>query len=242
MVFSLWIPAGAAYAEGRAPLHPEAVEHGTGFVEPEADFFGVDDYDYSKKGGVSVQANLPSAFDYRDNNSKFLTDVRDQGIYGSCWAFAALASASGSLVKRKVKTQAFPLSPLQLVYAVYKNSSGGYYPDSGHTPLGSGGNNFRALAAMSRWHAPVDEKKYPYEGAERYDVGESKFSSAALTQSDYHLDEMIAYPTPMGENERLSQDNLDIVKTAIMETGPLFVAYKADTRPYEEYNEKSFAQ
>ena len=45
---------------------------------------------------VKEEADLPPAYDYRENGRS--VPVRDQGQYGTCWAFASLTALETSLM------------------------------------------------------------------------------------------------------------------------------------------------
>ena len=110
---------------------------------------------------VSEGYALPSRYDLRDYGR--ISSVKNQGIPGPCWAFAALgAMESYWLTQGLGKTPNF--SEMHLAFYAYKG------PDKRQTftPLHSSGtlslegNSFRAAALLLRLAGPVDEKSLPY--------------------------------------------------------------------------------
>lgn len=72
--------------------------------------------------GISEKAKnavLPESFDLR--NEGLVTQVKDQGSYGTCWAFAALASLESSLVREDPLVD---LSEWALAYTTYCDEFG----------------------------------------------------------------------------------------------------------------------
>ncbi|MGN0203211.1 MAG: lectin like domain-containing protein [Coprococcus sp.] len=116
-----------------------------------ADFFG---YTYSWDeetntahitSAISEKLNLPEKYDLRDYNK--VSDVRDQGSWGTCWAFASLSALESSLLPEE-KWQ-FSVDHLVLENGFQAN-------------VAEGGDYNMALAYLTGWKGPVKEDEDPY--------------------------------------------------------------------------------
>jgi C1A family cysteine protease len=87
----------------------------------------------------------PSSYDLRSQGK--LTDIRDQGNCGSCWAFATY----GSLESNLLPGEAEDFSENHL-----KNTHGFDWD------FCDGGNAYISAAYLSRWSGPVEENDDPY--------------------------------------------------------------------------------
>ncbi|MBQ7544052.1 MAG: hypothetical protein IJT02_03825 [Synergistaceae bacterium] len=104
---------------------------------------------------------LPSRYDLRELGR--VTPVRNQGVPGPCWAFAALGAMESNYLTQKLG-KAPDLSELHTAFYTYKG------PDKKRTftPLHSSGtlslegNAFRAAALLMRLSGPADEKTLRY--------------------------------------------------------------------------------
>lgn len=94
-------------------------------------------------------AALPSRYDMRDENR--VTEVRDQGDSGTCWAFASLAA---------LETTLMPDEKLQLsVDNMTKNNGFG-------VEQFEGGQYRMSIAYLASWQGPVLEEDDPYDDGE----------------------------------------------------------------------------
>ena len=94
--------------------------------------------------GVSEEAKsavLPSSYSLISEG--LVTPVKDQGSYGTCWSFAALASAESSLVKQD---PGIDLSEWYLAYYTYSDVFG--YPLDGENGIFDQGGTYARAAAM----------------------------------------------------------------------------------------------
>jgi C1A family cysteine protease len=111
-------------------------------------------------------ASYPASYDLRTFGD--VTSVRDQGSYGTCWAFASLASMESNIKKTSGATT--DLSEWHLAWYTYNPINGfpAFSGASGSAAFDKGGNSDMALAIMSRGPAvggPVTEASAPYNSA-----------------------------------------------------------------------------
>ena len=148
-----------------------------------------------------VGASYPSRYDLREQG--WLTPIRNQNPYGTCWTFATFSSMESSLLK--FEGQAFDFSENNLA-----NLHGG---DWGYD---DGGNADLASAYLLRWDGPVLESvdAYPNPGGSR-----------TLTPVR-HVQNV---PWIAGKSTYLDNDG---IKDAIMKYGALWVGYYHDNSCY----------
>lgn len=163
LMLTVLIP-GSAWAEeeitepGMASLNPAFVQyqedvnagtlntsiidgHGRGYIPPP-----LKRYEGMADTEITSAQTLPAAFDLRETGR--ITAVRSQGDYGSCWAFASLASLE-SYIKKDTTVD---FSENNLMW----NSGFDGSPDDG-------GNYSMATAYLARWSGPVNESSDPYD-------------------------------------------------------------------------------
>ena len=124
-----------------------------------ADYFDYD-YQWDDENNTAMLAtpedepvSLPVRYDLRDYGR--VSEVRDQGSWGTCWAFAALSALESSLLPDE-KCE-FSVDHLAM--------NNGFNAD-----LDDGGDYNMALAYMASWRGPVTEAQDPY-GDGKYEDG-----------------------------------------------------------------------
>ena len=135
--------------------------------------------------------SYPSTYDLRTLNR--VTPVRDQGYYGTCWAFAAIGSLESNLARDGVTQWDF--SEDNVAWFSGFNMHGDPYDD--------GGYSFMVLAYLARWDGPVLESDDPYADG---------VHPTGLTVRK-HLQEAVFVPP------RSSATDNDAIKAAVMAYG-----------------------
>ena len=115
--------------------------HSRGYIPPP-----MQRYEDPAETAITAAGTFPATYDLRDTGR--ITDIRSQGDYGSCWAFASLASLESYLKKDTT----VDLSENNLMW----NSGFDITPDDG-------GNYTMATAYLARWSGPVSENSDPYD-------------------------------------------------------------------------------
>lgn len=99
-------------------LHPNGYIPIPGFNAPSIhEVDSVDDSMYDTTLLLKA-SSLPAAYDLRDYG--YVTSVKDQGEFGTCWAFSAIASLESNAVKKGYESlSTADFSELQLAYFMY---------------------------------------------------------------------------------------------------------------------------
>ncbi|WP_292731516.1 lectin like domain-containing protein [Methanoculleus sp.] len=219
---ALAAPAAAIEGEGGisiAPLNPDYIEyqrtaeeavltssedwHPSGLVPPPLDLSHIR-ASQSAPAVFSVQDTLPAVYDLRSQGR--VSGVKNQGPYGTCWAFAALASLESTGVPT------FGIRDYSEKHMV--NLDGFDYA------VNDGGDNLMAIAYLAGWTGPVNEEDDPYP-----DVWDDESPTGLMPEA--HVQNVLILPDLTGENEAA------MLKQAVMEHGAAFIdMYLSERHPY----------
>ena len=182
-------------------------------------------------------SSIPSKYDLREYG--YVSNVKNQTPYGTCWAFAAIGSMESNYL---MKGNKLDLSEMHLAWYTYRNSNKykafkNLSSAALKTVLDTGGNSFYPAAVYGRLDGPVLESEVPY--------GENKQPSASTPESYERVLRLrdvyyLAYST---NNVNGSTDNRNIIKKRIMDTGAVVANYaNGDITGYKQVadNEISF--
>lgn len=175
-------------------------------------------------------ANLPSSYDLRSQN--VITSIKDQGITGSCWAFAAIKSAESNLITKKLqKNDTLDLSESHLAWYTYHPSAtvsdplykeGFSYTSSllNEDAFNEGGNALLATFTLARWSGTVSEEAAPFHGSTTSELSEmiasmSQKNETLRYQKEYLVTDVLCYDSA----------SRDEIKEAIMQNGAMDVSY-----------------
>ena len=133
---------------------------------------------------IVAQADLPAKFDLRSKG--FVTPVKNQSPWGSCWAFGGIAAAETSILSKMGKTYSeYPLDLSERHLAWYgvmpvtegddaTQAGEGLYLTTDDNIFDVGGFNVFISTLFSSGTGPVREQLFPYRGA------------TGLLESDYY--------------------------------------------------------
>ncbi|MBR4196089.1 MAG: hypothetical protein IKQ95_05190 [Synergistaceae bacterium] len=109
---------------------------------------------------ISAEA-LPSRYDLRDYGR--ITSVKNQGIPGPCWAFAALGAMESNWLTQGLG-KAHDLSEMHIAFYSYRDpiKSRNFTSRIKSGTLSLEGNVFMPVALLSRLSGPTDERLLPY--------------------------------------------------------------------------------
>ncbi len=189
--------------------------------------------DYYNPCGDMVYANsIPTSWDSRTLG--YVTPVKNQNPYGTCWAFSALAAGEASMISQGIVDD-IDLSEGHFAYFFFQNVADPLGNTAGDTItinsdvsyLDLGGNNYYSMFALSTWKGCADENVAPYE-----EIDENTVFDASLAYND------VAH---MQNAYIVSMQNIDDVKSLIMEYGAVSSSlYWSDS--YYNYLTNSYYQ
>ena len=163
-------------------------------------------YLFHSKNSTFANISAPAYYDLR-TLKKVSQSIKDQGISGTCWAFATYESLESFLMPREI----WDFSENHL-----KNLLSSAYPEG--FDYVEGGNMFMSTAYLARWNGPVKVSDDPYSP---YSI----ISTQNLTVQK-HVQNVSFYPDrngPMDNNE---------IKSAIMNYGVLYTTINYDPAFY----------
>lgn len=156
-------------------------------------------------------ASIPSYYNRYEGGT--ITPAKNQGVYGTCWAFAVMGAAEASLMAQDIME--YPdLSELHFAYFMYHCTDDplGNIGNDSNTIVASntnfltiGGADVYNMFALASWRGAASEVKYPYSNAS---VGMSINSSEAYNDVA-HLQNV----------DIMAMSNQEAVKRHIMEYG-----------------------
>ncbi len=170
---------------------------------------------------AAEEAVLPSSYDLRDTG--VVTSVKDQGYYGTCWAFAAMGSLESQLV---LEDPSVDLSEWHLAHYTYSEKFGYPYSldqDGNEASAFDSGGNFYMLASMlTGWIGPVDEADFAYDD---WDILEQERTMDEVREdAAYHVTEASLFPYWYYDADEVGSQ-VNAIKQAIMDGHVMSVSY-----------------
>ena len=158
---------------------------------------------------VQVKNAAPDAWDWRDKG--YVSDVKDQGSCGSCWAFSTVANLEGLYYKEKGRM--VTMSEQMLVDCdTYDSACNGGLMEYSFTWLQENGGI-------------MTDTDYPYKG----------YKSTCRSDASKYVDMTITGYTKLGSSSSTWDPvDEDEIKEFLYETGPLAVALNAN--PLQTYS------
>lgn len=166
------------------------------------------------------------------------TSIKNQGGWGSCWAFAAVAAAESAY--KKITQNETDMSETHLINFLYHDNIAG--PDGGlegdaviplmTTKVDNGGNNMFTTFAMTRWTGIADEqtdKSLVYPSEE-----DTKKTKELNIPQEYAYTDIVH----LQNSYWMNKTDMDSVKKAIMEYGIVATYYKHDELCSSNYVDK----
>lgn len=161
---------GVCYAE---EVNSEGQEYTSGYIPSDLDY-NTPVVNHSSDGISTIDNVVPSSYQTDINylNANY-PEVRDQDLYGTCWAFSTMGLLEYDLINHNLADKNINLSPLQLAYFTYnfmQDPLGGTVNDTAYyhnenasqNYLNTGGNYEYSIRRLSQWIGAVNESDVPY--------------------------------------------------------------------------------
>lgn len=178
--------------------------------------------------GLSRAISLPTSYSSKEKG--YVTDVKNQGSLGTCWAFGPIAAMEAYALRHglvdspsEIDLSEYALASLTFDDSTFTSSTGSAADDKTtttdiYTCLRNGGNDQYVFKTLTKWAGLMNETDYPY-------------ISAGATESDYDA-EKVSYI--LTGQYFINMQNMDLVKQAIMEHGAVVGHYNADEKYFAD--------
>ncbi|MBQ9896313.1 MAG: hypothetical protein IJM40_03240, partial [Synergistaceae bacterium] len=171
-----------------------------------------------------MASSLPSSY-----KSSYLTSIKNQGGYGTCWAHAAIGALEANALKNSLGN--LDLSEFHMAYFVYGDSRAGKSftrntPNyGGDIYLDQGGNSTQSIALLSRLGGPTTEAILPYPNLSiSYSSNKSSYTKPSGNPEDakYSKTLFLKETYELGE---VTSSNRSNIKQMIQDYGAVQVSY-----------------
>ena len=226
-----FMPVISAYAQGTPDVQSvlevseDDEEYGRGYSAVEDDSIQPPDMlNVDEDGEVATDAaiNYPSYY-----RTEKLPAVRNQGRYGTCWAFSTISLLEINLLKKNLVSEDIDLSEMHLVNFTYNNVPdplGGTVGDTTtffrnkYTLTQKGGDMRMAFNSLMDWEGTVDEKTVPYTADIANIINTTGLSDElAYKDTKVHLQDYY----------KINMSNRTDIKQAVTYNGAVGIAYYA---------------
>ena len=205
-----------------------------GHIDVDFDIVSSDDSDDSYEDFLVYASYIPSSYDSRDYG--YVTSVKNQGSYGTCWAFSALSAGESSLLSQDIMTDV-DLSEAHFIYFLYNNvddplgnlgEDKNIITDSSTDFMEIGGSDLYNMFALSSWKRAADESGAPYD-----------YANPLMS-----LDKSLAYEdiAHLQNVNIVSMEDSDKVKSLIMKYGAVSCGMYLQNNIYYNSINKAFYQ
>lgn len=179
--------------------------------------------------GLSRAISLPTSYSSKEKG--YVTDVKNQGSLGTCWAFGPIAAMESYALRHglvdspsEIDLSEYALASLTFDDSTYTSSTGSASDDKTttndiHNCLMNGGNDQYVFKTLTKWAGLMNEADYPY-------------ISAGTTESTYDAEKVRYILTGQ---YFINMQNMDLVKQAIMEYGAVVGHYNANDEYDADY-------
>ncbi|MBQ8931717.1 MAG: fibronectin type III domain-containing protein, partial [Ruminiclostridium sp.] len=181
----------------------------------------------SMAGIVAEAATYPSSMNSVEDG--YISEIKDQGKWGACWAFATTAASEASISKEHGID--LDLSENLLAYVVNFPTTYGKIGNDNRTNtydtateyLEAGGNSYVAAETMMNWFGPFNENDtYPYNSS-----GTPSIANKSFTESEWYalLDSRIAQLTDYYRVDSNEASFIETTKGFINDFGAATINY-----------------
>ena len=229
-------------AEADTNNTPAIVEDDTEFVrDSETGHISIvndnNGYVSKKSGKITPNAALPASYGNIATLNNSFPATRDQGVYGTCWAHAAAATAEFDLVQNHgLSKSSADFSELQLAWLHYNTGTvlPGLDGDEIYIPsyapkdyLDVGGNIYYSMQTLAQWKCFTYESNLPYSSVKNNKSYYPYTKIGNWSNDTYRSAAQL-------KNVRMLNIKKDpaAVKQAIMDYGAVYISYNSDSRYY----------
>lgn len=197
-------------------------------------------------------ASIPARYDLREKIT--LPDVKVQGNYQTCWAFASIGAMEIDYLTHKMTSlgENPDLSELHLAWFLYNDARFGYTEDvrlSNGGILEQGGDANKAVSFLGKTEiAPINETELPYSEVLKVDTENADNTVKTLLNGkemgSFDKAKIILIDAPQISDIKQEYtndiDNINKIKKAIMDHGAVYFRYCVDKNGYNSEKEWQF--